>query len=108
METETIFAFMDIGPIAKGHCLVIPKCESVFHKVEGWGNRRCLIRGAQAGAVRIWRLLVILKSGCGSEYADILDHAEKLTDLPDEHMSEILPALKKLAVASVRHLISLR
>jgi len=28
LETETIFAFMDIGPIAKGHCLVIPKCES--------------------------------------------------------------------------------
>ncbi|GFZ42294.1 Adenosine 5'-monophosphoramidase [Saitozyma sp. JCM 24511] len=24
-ETDTIFAFMDIGPIAKGHCLVIPK-----------------------------------------------------------------------------------
>lgn len=36
LETETIFAFMDIGPIAKGHCLVIPKRESVFHKVEGW------------------------------------------------------------------------
>jgi len=28
LETETIFAFMDIGPIAKGHCLVIPKCKS--------------------------------------------------------------------------------
>lgn len=27
LETETVFAFMDIGPIAKGHCLVIPKCE---------------------------------------------------------------------------------
>lgn len=40
--------------------------------------------------------------------ADILDHAEKLTDLPDEHMSEILPALKKLAAASVRHLTSLQ
>jgi hypothetical protein len=33
--------------------------------------------------------------------ADIIDHAEKLTDLPDEHMAEILPALKKLAAASV-------
>ena len=28
LETETVFAFMDIGPIAKGHCLVIPKCKS--------------------------------------------------------------------------------
>lgn len=27
IETETVLAFMDIGPIAKGHCLVIPKCE---------------------------------------------------------------------------------
>ncbi|ORY32190.1 HIT-like domain-containing protein [Naematelia encephala] len=25
LETDTIYAFMDIGPIAKGHCLVIPK-----------------------------------------------------------------------------------
>ncbi|BEJ13222.1 hypothetical protein CspHIS471_0303960 [Cutaneotrichosporon sp. HIS471] len=25
LETETVLAFMDIGPIAKGHCLVIPK-----------------------------------------------------------------------------------
>ncbi|KAK8865595.1 hypothetical protein IAR55_000739 [Kwoniella newhampshirensis] len=25
LETESVFAFMDIGPIAKGHCLVIPK-----------------------------------------------------------------------------------
>lgn len=26
LETDTVLAFMDIGPIAKGHCLVIPKC----------------------------------------------------------------------------------
>ncbi|WVN85495.1 uncharacterized protein L203_100641 [Cryptococcus depauperatus CBS 7841] len=25
LETESVLAFMDIGPIAKGHCLVIPK-----------------------------------------------------------------------------------
>jgi diadenosine tetraphosphate (Ap4A) HIT family hydrolase len=28
LETDTVFAFMDIGPIARGHCLVIPKRES--------------------------------------------------------------------------------
>lgn len=28
LETDTVLAFMDIGPIAKGHCLVVPKCES--------------------------------------------------------------------------------
>ncbi|WVQ71322.1 hypothetical protein IAR50_000850 [Cryptococcus sp. DSM 104548] len=53
IETETILAFMDIGPIAKGHCLVVPKY-----------------------------------------------HAAKLADLPDDQMSEILPALKKLAIAT--------
>lgn len=26
LETDTALAFMDIGPIARGHCLVIPKC----------------------------------------------------------------------------------
>ncbi|UOH79833.1 hypothetical protein LQV05_002480 [Cryptococcus neoformans] len=25
LETESVFAFMDVGPIAKGHCLVMPK-----------------------------------------------------------------------------------
>ncbi|RSH84677.1 hit protein 1 [Apiotrichum porosum] len=29
LETDTVLAFMDIGPIAKGHCLVIPKYHAV-------------------------------------------------------------------------------
>jgi hypothetical protein len=29
------------------------------------------------------------------------DHAAKLTDLPDEQMNDILPTLKKLAIATV-------
>ncbi|KAK4684007.1 histidine triad (HIT) family protein, partial [Tremellales sp. Uapishka_1] len=53
LETDTILAFMDVGPIARGHCLVIPKY-----------------------------------------------HAATLGDLPDEQMNDILPALKKVAVAS--------
>ncbi|ODO07625.1 hydrolase [Cryptococcus wingfieldii CBS 7118] len=53
IETESILAFMDIGPISRGHCLVVPKY-----------------------------------------------HAAKLSDLPDDQMSEILPALKKLAIAT--------
>jgi hypothetical protein len=32
---------------------------------------------------------------------DNLDHAAKLTDLPDEQMNDILPTLKKLAIATV-------
>lgn len=69
LETESVFAFMDIGPIARGHCLVIPKCKSTS--------------------------LLIYPSGSRT------DHAEKLTDLPDDQMADILPALKKLAKASV-------
>lgn len=38
--------------------------------------------------------------GCGR--ANLIDHAEKLSDLPDEHMADILPTLKKLAIATVR------
>ncbi|BEI83833.1 hypothetical protein CcaverHIS002_0404370 [Cutaneotrichosporon cavernicola] len=53
METDSILAFMDIGPIARGHCLVIPKY-----------------------------------------------HAEKLADLPEDQMADILPALAKIAKAA--------
>lgn len=65
LETETILAFVDIGPIARGHCLVVPKCESPRDAVDA-------------------------------------DHAAKLTDLPDDQMVDILPALSKIAKASVR------
>ncbi|KAI9634435.1 hydrolase [Dioszegia hungarica] len=53
METESVLAFVDIGPIAKGHSLVIPK-----------------------------------------------HHAATLSDLPESEMADILPALKKIAIAS--------
>ena len=39
--------------------------------------------------------------------ADASDHAEKLSDLPDEHMADILPTLKKLAIATVSLLTQL-
>ena len=52
-ETEKTFAFLDIGPIAPKHCLVIPKY-----------------------------------------------HGAKLTDIPDDHLEELLPIAKKLAKAS--------
>ena len=69
LETDKVFAFVDIGPIARGHSLVIPKCT--------------------------------LRWDC----ADV-DHAAKLSDLPDEEMADILPALKKIAVASVSQLVN--
>ncbi|KAI5842561.1 HIT-like domain-containing protein [Morchella snyderi] len=53
IETEKIFAFLDIQPLSKGHCLVIPKT-----------------------------------------------HGERLHDIPDDELAELLPAAKKLALAT--------
>ncbi|KAF4577435.1 hypothetical protein EYR40_009211 [Pleurotus pulmonarius] len=53
LETETTFAFLDIGPLARGHALVIPKY-----------------------------------------------HAEKLHELPDESLVDLLPIAKKIAIAA--------
>ncbi|KAF9046253.1 HIT family protein 1 [Panaeolus papilionaceus] len=52
VETANSFAFLDIGPLSKGHALVIPKY-----------------------------------------------HAEKLHDLPDEYLQDVLPIAKRIAVA---------
>ncbi|PPQ63594.1 hypothetical protein CVT24_004454 [Panaeolus cyanescens] len=52
LETSNSFAFLDIGPLSKGHALVIPKY-----------------------------------------------HAEKLHELPDQYLQDILPIAKKIALA---------
>ncbi|KAF8158444.1 HIT-like domain-containing protein [Crassisporium funariophilum] len=52
LETEFSFAFLDIGPLSKGHSLVIPKY-----------------------------------------------HAEKMHELPDEYLHDVLPIAKKIAIA---------
>ncbi|KAF4970382.1 hypothetical protein FSARC_2575 [Fusarium sarcochroum] len=52
-ESDKTLAFLDIGPLSKGHALVIPK-----------------------------------------------HHGAKLTDIPDDHLSEVLPVLKKIANAT--------
>ncbi|KAL6898735.1 HIT family protein 1 [Trichoderma evansii] len=52
-ESDKTLAFLDVGPLSKGHALVIPKF-----------------------------------------------HGAKLADIPDDQLSEILPTLKKLAIAS--------
>ena len=36
-----------------------------------------------------------------ADLVSITDHAAKLSDLPEEHMADILPACKKLATATV-------
>ncbi|ESK84795.1 hit family protein 1 [Moniliophthora roreri MCA 2997] len=52
IETDLSFSFLDIGPLSKGHALIIPKY-----------------------------------------------HAEKMHELPDEHLTDILPIAKKIALA---------
>ncbi|KAL4729650.1 Adenosine 5'-monophosphoramidase [Fusarium chlamydosporum] len=52
-ESEKTLAFLDIGPLSKGHALVIPK-----------------------------------------------HHGAKLADIPDDHLTEILPVLKKIVNAT--------
>ncbi|KAM0550640.1 hypothetical protein ACHAPJ_008899 [Fusarium lateritium] len=52
-ESDKTLAFLDIGPLSKGHALVIPK-----------------------------------------------HHGAKLADIPDDHLSEVLPVLKKIVKAT--------
>ncbi|KAF8601350.1 HIT-like protein, partial [Ceratobasidium sp. AG-I] len=53
LETSLSYSFLDIGPLSKGHCLVIPRY-----------------------------------------------HGEKLHDIPDEYLADVLPIAKKLAIAT--------
>ena len=64
-DTDKTYAFLDIGPLSKGHCLLIPKC--LLHPSD---------------------LL-----------ADRPDHGERLHDVPEEHLSELLPLATRLAKA---------
>lgn len=70
MLTPRRYSFLDIGPLAKGHALVIPKCES-FNVPE--------------------LLVSVLKYS--------LDHGEKLHDVDDAYLADTLITAKKIAVA---------
>ncbi|KAJ8292806.1 Mitochondrial distribution and morphology protein 34 [Rhodotorula toruloides] len=73
IETDAIYSFLDIGPLSKGHALVIPKCPPLSHTLNlALADKRCALG---------------------------TDHAPKLHDVPDEHLGEILATLKKIAVA---------
>ncbi|KAK7450635.1 Adenosine 5'-monophosphoramidase [Stygiomarasmius scandens] len=52
LETELSYSFLDIGPLSKGHALVIPK-----------------------------------------------HHTEKMHELPDEYLADVMPIAKKIALA---------
>ena len=30
IETDTVYSFLDIGPLNEGHALIIPKCNDYF------------------------------------------------------------------------------
>lgn len=77
LETQFNYSFLDIGPLSKGHALVIPKCTCITHHSQ-------LLRD--------------------HDHADIctdvrVDHAEKLTEVPDEYLADTLPLAKKIASA---------
>lgn len=76
VETEYSYSFLDIGPLSKGHALIIPKC-MVFKLAS-----RCLF------VCKIILTLTIVQ-----------DHAEKMHQLPDEYLTDALPIAKKIALA---------
>ena len=76
LTPHTSFSFLDIGPLARGHSLVIPKCAS----------RTSIIRVTTRLTAVAFHLLV--------------GHGEKLHDVPDEYLKDSLIVAKKIAVAS--------
>ena len=70
IETEQLFSFLDIGPLSKGHALIIPKCTYLVSFI-------CCSN--------------LMESG--------IDHGEKLHEIPDEYLAETLPVAKKIALA---------
>jgi hypothetical protein len=69
---EDRYSFLDIGPLAKGHALIIPKGASSFTRTV------------------IYRV---------NAHACITDHAAKLHELPDEYLADVMPIAKKIATA---------
>ncbi|KAH0609560.1 uncharacterized protein H6S33_013046 [Morchella sextelata] len=72
LETEKIFAFLDIQPLSKGHC-VLPPPSLYTPKANTTPPPQ----------------LVIPKT-----------HGERLHNVPDDELAELLPAAKKLALAT--------
>ena len=66
------FSFLDIGPLSKGHALVIPKCQHLPCTPPFW-------RIVTLNHVRV-------------------DHAAKLHELPDEYLADAMPIAKKIAL----------
>jgi len=79
------YSFLDINPLSKGHALIIPKCtvSSTLSPFEVW-----VLNG-----------LLFVCLFFGGAFDVVVDHAEKLHQLPDEYLADALPIAKKIAVA---------
>jgi diadenosine tetraphosphate (Ap4A) HIT family hydrolase len=66
---------LDIGPLSKGHSLIIPKCMYA----------------------PFLQLHPVLYGGTHDRYG--IDHSEKLDGVPDEYLADTLPLAKKIAIA---------
>eukprot|EP00994_Dinema_validum_P004904 NODE_2984_length_613_cov_57.076241_g2491_i0.p1 GENE.NODE_2984_length_613_cov_57.076241_g2491_i0~~NODE_2984_length_613_cov_57.076241_g2491_i0.p1 ORF type:complete len:135 (-),score=32.45 NODE_2984_length_613_cov_57.076241_g2491_i0:153-557(-) len=75
MENDHVFAFMDINPVAEGHCLVIPKyhCEKVHELPEEYG--------AEVG-----RMLVKVSKAVGAENYNLLQNNGELAHQAVKHV----------------------
>ncbi|EIN09692.1 HIT-like protein [Punctularia strigosozonata HHB-11173 SS5] len=71
LETEKTLVFLDIGPVAEGHTLIVPKCE----------------------VLRMLAFCVMLMEGGGP------DHCKTMDEVPDGYLMDILPLAKKVALA---------
>ncbi|KAG2418066.1 hypothetical protein HFD88_001166 [Aspergillus terreus] len=86
-ESDKVLAFLDIQPLSRGHAvslLIAPHCIDVTLV-----SARALRHSETSPSERLLVDLVIPKF-----------HGAKLTDIPDEDLSEILPVAKKLAQAT--------
>jgi diadenosine tetraphosphate (Ap4A) HIT family hydrolase len=86
-ETEKLLAFLDIQPLSRGHA-VRPLPHPLSLPAQVLLLLLALLSKRSTDLLRLSQL-VIPKH-----------HGRLLTDIPDEYLTEILPVVKKLAVAS--------
>ncbi|KAF7563768.1 hypothetical protein G7046_g352 [Stylonectria norvegica] len=71
-ESDKTLAFLDIGPLSKGHAVMPLSAFPIFQ------------------TVKLTTLQLVIPKF----------HGAKLADIPDDHLSEILPTLKKIVNAT--------
>lgn len=91
VDTEKTYAFLDIGPLSKGHALVIPKCEA---------SALCDLIAGPRGLSGTVRTDTHTLAHTDESKHDMADHGEKITDVPDEHLTEVLKHCKAIASAA--------